>query len=127
MAVVSTFTQTRFANSHQEVLSTLANATDSVDFTLIDAPLFPHSFLGILMFDSGSNPILAGAETGQFTVELGSRVSLNLESPTGSVQDAAALTQIDFAGPIQRIKVTVSSALSAGVDSWQVCILSFPS
>ena len=127
MAVISTFVQERLGVNHQEILSTLANATDSVDFTLTDAPLLPHSFLGILMFDSGEDPILAGAETGEFTVEIGSLVCLNLESPVGSVQDAAALTQIDFSGPIQRIKVTVSTALSAGVDKWQVCIFSYAS
>ncbi len=123
MAVVSTFTQ-RAHGAIQTVRSDDAAPTDSVDMTLPEA-LLPHSFLGIKMFDSGGAAILAGAETGEFTVALASDVNPALESPLGSVQNAAALTQVDFAGPMRRIRVVVSSALSAGVSIWRVDIQSF--
>ncbi len=123
MVVISTHTQ-RAQGRIQTVRSDDAGPTDSVDMVLAET-LLPHSFLGIKMFDSGGLPILAGAETGEFTVTLASDVSPALEAPTGSVQNAAALTQVDFAGPIRRVVVAVTSALSAGVDTWRVDIQSF--
>lgn len=125
MVVISTFTETS-RDRMTIVQSDDAGPTDSVDMVLTQ-PLLPHSFLGIKMFDSGGTPILAAAETGEFTVTLASDVNPHLEAPTGSVQNAAALTQVDFAGPIRRILVIVSSALSAGVTTWRVDIQSFPS
>ena len=123
MAVISEHTQ-RAQGVIQTVRSADAGPTDSVDITLAET-LLPHSFLGIKMFDSSGDPILAGAETGEFTVTLASDVSPHLEPPEGSVQDAAALTQVDFAGPMRRISVVVSSALSGGVTTWRVDVQSF--
>jgi len=123
MAIVSTHTQ-RAQGVIQTVRSADAGPTDSVDMELAET-LLPHSFLGIKMFDVSGDPIDAATETGEFTVTLASDVNPHLEAPTGSVQDAAALTQVDFAGPIRRINVAVTSALSAGVTTWRVDVQSF--
>ncbi len=123
MAVITEHTQ-RAQGVIQTVRSADAGPTDSVDLTLLET-LLPHSFLGIKMFDVGGDPITAGAETGEFTVTLASDVNPHLEAPVGSVQDAAALTQVDFAGPIRRINVAVTSALSSGVTTWRVEVQSF--
>ena len=125
MAVISTFPQCPHS-VFQTVQSDDATSADSVDMILLET-LLPHSFLGIKMFDSDGSPILANAETGEFTITLASDVNPHLEPPVGSVQNCAAMTQVDFAGPIRRVKVEISSALSAGVATWRVDIQSFSS
>ena len=116
MAVIATFKQTGDAD-FGSVKSGAALPADSIDIVL-DKPTLPKSYLAVQLFDSSGDPIPAGSETGGVTVTFETDVNGQLEAPTDSVQTAAALTTIELAGPILRIKATVSTGFSAGVATW---------
>jgi hypothetical protein len=124
MAVIATFNQVA-EDDFGSAVSALAGPADSVDITL-DEPTLPNSWLGIQMFDSSGDPIDVGAETGGFTITVGYEPSAPaLQAPVGGVLDAAALVAINVLGPIRRIKVIVSTGLSAGVATWKIVSQSF--
>ncbi len=125
MAVISTFTQIG-NDQFGTVVSADAAPTDSVLLELTE-PTLPHSFLGIRMFDSSDDEIDVAGDTGEFTITAALDCSRHLEALTDAVLDAAALVSVSASGPIRRINVAVSSALSAGVDHWRLEVRSYKS
>lgn len=125
MAVIATFKQTSQGEDFGSVVSGEAGPADSVDITLGEATL-PNGWIGIKMFDVSGDPIDVGAETGGFTITVGYDVAAPaLQAPAGNVLDAAALVALNILGPVRRIKVTVSTGLSAGVTTWKAELQSF--
>ncbi len=125
MAVISTFKQSgdhRFGT----IVSGDAAATDSILLELTE-PTLPHSFLGIRMFDTNGDEIDVGGDTGEFTITAALDCSRHLEALTAGVLNAAALVSASALGPLRRINVAVSSALSAGVVTWRLEVRSYSS
>jgi hypothetical protein len=123
MAVITTYYSTQQGHI-QTIRSADAQPADSVELYLSEITL-SHTFMGIKMFDSGGNVIPESTETGTFVVYLVSDVTGHEEAPINNSQNAAGLTQIDFAGPIREVKVQVTIALSAGVDHWRVELMTY--
>jgi len=124
MAVIAEFKQVG-EDDFGSAVSAVAGPTDSIDITL-DEPTLPNTWLGIQMFDVSGDPIDVGGATGGFTVTVGYEPSAPaLQAPAGNVLDAAALVALNVLGPIRRIKVTVSTVLSAAVVTWKLVSQSY--